>query len=205
VPGEVGGTAIVHVPGYSDVGDGPDGGGSSEGLGVNGTGDGTSGRNGDAANSAKSLALTVEVLSLDDASAGSPLLLAVEGFLSPGECAHIAALARARLQPSLVVGSATGESSDGSSSSSSSSSGSSSSKSSSGSNTGGASSSSGGTAAVPVGARASSSCWLSASGASPVLSRVRARAAALLGLELNTFAPHAEDLQVQKGRLRPPG
>jgi hypothetical protein len=36
-----------------------------------------------------------------------------------------------------------------------------------------------------------------------VLSRVRARAAALLGLELNTFAPHAEDLQVQKGRLRP--
>lgn len=203
MPGEVGGTAIVHVPGYSDVGEGPGGGGSSEGLGVNGTGDGTSSRNGDATNSAESLPLTVEMLSLDDASAGSPLLLAVEGFLSPGECAHIAALARARLQPSLVVGSATGESSDGSSSISGS--GSSNSKSSSGSNTGGASSSSGGAAALPVGARASSSCWLSASGSSPVLSRVRARAAALLGLELNTFAPHAEDLQVQKGRLRPPG
>ena len=48
-----------------------------------------------------------------------------------------------------------------------------------------------------AGGRSSSSCWLSAS-ASPVLLRVRERAASLLGLNLKTFAPHAEDLQVEE-------
>jgi hypothetical protein len=153
--------------------------------------------------------LRAQLQSLDDTSAGSPLLLAVENFLSLAECEHLIDLAKTRLQRSHVVGQAGGSDNSGGSSSSSSSS-----INNSGASTISHTSRNGNSgpsqepataaaaaAAAPadgeiaVGARSSSSCWLSAS-TSPVLERIRARAAALLGLEVATFAPHTEDLQV---------
>jgi len=154
--------------------------------------------------------LRAQLQSLDDTSAGSPLLLAVENFLSLAECEHLIDLAKTRLQRSHVVGQAGGSDNSGGSSSSSSSSINNSGASTishtsrngnSGPSQEPATAAAAAAAAAPadgeiaVGARSSSSCWLSAS-KSPVLERIRARAAALLGLEVATFAPHTEDLQV---------
>ena len=139
--------------------------------------------------------LRAQLQSLDDTSAGSPLLLAVENFLSLAECEHLIDLAKTRLQRSHVVGQAGGSDNSGGSTISHTSRNGNSGPSQEPATAAAAAAAAPADGEIAVGARSSSSCWLSAS-KSPVLERIRARAAALLGLEVATFAPHTEDLQV---------
>ena len=160
---------------------------SSSSAGSNANNNDSNGRSIETETETSTMELRVQVQSLDNSAMGSPLLVAVENFLSPAECEHLIDLARERLQRSHVVGNAA--SSDTSSGSGSS-----------GSSSPVAPKTAQATAfpteaSMAVGSRSSSSCWLSA-GKSPVLERIRARAAALLGLPIATFAPHTEDMQV---------